>query len=363
MQSNLFKNLYNENYIELLATSIKTSYLEFNSNVFTKTVFDDSWKEKELKQRMRHIAETMRTFLPNEYANSIEILTSAFSVIGTGYTLENMIFQDFVELFGMDDFETSIVALEHFTIGSSSEFAIRRFIIKYPQRTMQQMKKWAYSENEHVRRLASEGCRPRLPWAIALQEFKIDPTTVIEILEILKDDSSEYVRKSVANNLNDISKDNPEIVKKLAKKWLGENDTRDKVVKYGCRTLLKESDRFTLNLFEYTEPKNINIENISIPKAVNFGEELEFSFSIFSKEDLGKVRLEFAIEFLRKNDNYSKKVFKISEGDFKLKRKKIIKKYSFKKITTRNYYSGKHKLYLIINGDIFHKQEFILESF
>ena len=116
-----------------------------------------------------------------------------------------MIFQDFVEVYGLDDFENSMRALEVFTINSSSEFAIRQFIVKYPQNTMKQMKIWALSENEHIRRLATEGCRSRLPWAIALREFKENPKKVIEVLEILKDDVSEYVRKSVSNNINDIS--------------------------------------------------------------------------------------------------------------------------------------------------------------
>jgi len=125
------------------------------------------------------------------------------------YGLENMIFQDFVEVYGLDSFDVSMMAFEVFTVNSSSEFAIRKFILKYEEKTMIQMLLWAKSENEHVRRLASEGSRSRLPWAVALPVFKEDPTSVVEILELLKDDVSAYVRKSVANNLNDISKDNP----------------------------------------------------------------------------------------------------------------------------------------------------------
>ena len=93
--------------------------------------------------------------------------------------LEAMIFQDFVEVFGLDDLKESLKALEVFTIDSSSEFAIRQFILKYEEETMNQMKLWAKSSNEHLRRLASDGCRPRLPWAIALPKFKENPKMII----------------------------------------------------------------------------------------------------------------------------------------------------------------------------------------
>lgn len=151
-----------------------------------------------------------------------------------------MFFQDFVEVFGLEDFENSIKALEVFTLESSSEFAVRAFILKYEYQTMQQMKLWTQSSNEHIRRLACEGCRPRLPWAVALPKFKQDPSSVLEIIELLKNDESLYVRKSVANNLNDISKDNPELLLKFVKENLGFSKELDWICKHASRTLLKK---------------------------------------------------------------------------------------------------------------------------
>jgi len=361
--SSLFKDFYNKDYINILTDSLTNSYSEFKKEKFTESIFNDKWTDKELKQRMRHIAKTLHEFLPFKYSENIRILKTTFSNIPNGYTLENMIFQDYVEVFGLDEFDISMQALEHFTIESSSEFAIRRFIVRYPEQTMKQMKEWSKHPNHHVRRLASEGSRPRLPWAIALQEFKKNPSKTLEILEILKDDESEYVRKSVANNLNDISKDNPEIVKQIAKEWIGQNKNRDKIVKHGCRTLLKASNKEVLELFGFTKASNISIENINIPKQVKMNEDLEFSFSLISKENLGTLRVEYAISFLRKNSNHSFKIFKISEGNFSQKNKHISKKYSFKPITTRKYYTGTHYISIIVNGDIFYKQKFILKSF
>jgi len=360
MESKLFKDFYNQKYINILSKALEESYPTFKTEKFNLEIFDNEWTNRELKQRMRHIAVTLQNFLPQEYEKSIEILKQAFSKIGKGYTLQNMIFQDYVEIFGLDEFDISIFALEHFTIESSSEFAIRHFIVRYPKQTMKQMKEWAKHKNHHVRRLASEGSRPRLPWAIALQEFKKDPSLVLDILEILKDDESEYVRKSVANNLNDISKDNPEIVKKVAKEWIGENKNRDKVVKHGCRTLLKDSDKDVLNIFGFSEPHNIKVENIKITDEVKLGEELNFSFDIISKENLGQLRIEYAVHFLRQNNKSSRKVFKISEGVFNKNQKFVEKKYSFKKITTRRYYKGTHGLTIIINGKEFSTNSFNL---
>jgi len=356
----LLKNLYNQEYIKLLSTELKSSYCNFNENDFILAVLDDRWNERALKERMRHIAICINSHMPNNYIQTIDMLKNTFSKLNHSYGLENMIFQDFVEVYGLDDFEISMEALEHFTDKCSSEFAIRQFILKYPDATMKRMQVWAGSDNHHVRRLASEGCRPRLPWAIALHEFKKNPEEVIDILEKLKDDDSEYVRKSVANNINDISKDNPQIVKDLAFIWFGKNKNRDSLLKHGCRTLLKASDKEILNLFGFNKPDAVELNNLYISDSVEMGEELEFSFTLSSKNELGKLRVEYAIDFLRKNGTHNTKVFKVSEGVFTQNEKFISKKYSFRPISTRKYYKGQHKLVIIINGVSFAEKEFRL---
>lgn len=354
----LLKNLYNKEYISLLLGALDIKYLE--KEVFLKSIFNSEWKDKELKQRMRHISTTLSNFLPNNYRESIKILKLTFSKLNHSYGLENMLFQDYVEVYGLEDFEVSIDALEHFTYKCSSEFAIRQFILKYPDATMKQMQIWACSDNHHVRRLASEGCRPRLPWAIALHEFKKDPKDIISILEKLKDDESEYVRKSVANNINDISKDNPQIVKNLASIWFGENKNRNALLKHGCRTLLKASDKEILSLFGFTKPDTVKLTNFQVNDDVEMGEELEFSFTLSSKNELGKLRIEYAIDFLRKNATHNTKVFKISEGVFTQNEKLVSKKHSFRAISTRKYYKGQHKISIIINGVNFAEKKFKL---
>ena len=357
----LLKNLYNEEYLSLLCVTIKKEYTPFKISAFLTAILDDVWEKRELKERMRHISTTLGLFLPKNYKDAIEILQVTFNSMNSSYALENMIFQDFVEVYGLDSFVISMQALECFTIESSSEFAIRQFILKDQEQTIKQMLLWSKSENEHIRRLASEGSRSRLPWAVALPTFKKDPTLILEILEILKDDSSAYVRKSVANNLNDISKDNPDIIKRLTKQWLHFSKNRDAILKHGCRTLLKASDKYIHELFGFSHPTNITLTNFHHTQSVKIGEELVFDFQLAHKKYLGKLRIEFSLAFLRKNGKHNAKVFKIAEGIYESDIKTISKSYSFKTISTRVYYKGLQKLSIIINGVIFKEVTFTLE--
>lgn len=223
----------------------------------------------------------------------------------------------------------------------------------------------AWSKHEHwgVRRLASEGCRPRLPWAMALPNLKKDPTPIIPILENLKNDPARFVRLSVANNLNDIAKDNPEIVISLAKKWYGESAEVDWVVKHGCRTLLKQGNPEVMEIFGLGYVKDISIENfqISTPK-VKVGDSLEFSFNLLnSSNKKNKVRLEYGLYYQKANGTLSKKVCKISEKEYAGNSvTQVSRKHSFRIVTTRKFHLGLHQVSVIINGNEFEKHDFEL---
>jgi 3-methyladenine DNA glycosylase AlkC len=342
------KNLYNETFLSSLARHLKPGCSEFSAQGFRKAVFDDSWGQKELKQRMNHISVMLHEHLTGDYREKIEILKPVSSHFRG---LEHMVFPAFVEHYGLGDFETSMSALEYFTANSSSEFAIRPFIKQSPGKTMRQMEAWAESPNHHVRRLASEGCRPRLPWAMALPVFKKDPRPVIKILNRLKGDESEYVRRSVANNLNDISKDNPEMVIDIARDWLGKKPEIDWVVKHACRSLLKQGEPQMMEIFGFEKPAHISILGFDVQDTVGIGGRLKFSFKLQTqKNKLGKLRIEYAIDFMKNNGQQKRKVFKISESDNPAQKKMVKKEHSFKLISTRKYYPGAHGIAIIING-------------
>jgi 3-methyladenine DNA glycosylase AlkC len=218
---------------------------------------------------------------------------------------------------------------------------------------MDYMKKWAEDEDEKVRRFASEGCRPRLPWAMALPKFKKDPALILPVLEKLKDDESEFVRRSVANNLNDISKDNPDIMLETCKKWYGKSENTDWIVKHACRSLLKAGDKRALMIFGYSDPAYISIENLTLEeKSVQIGNDLHYSFELVnSGSETSKVRLEYRIDFMKANGKQSGKVFKITENNYKPGSYQFKKRQSFADMSTRKHYEGEHRISIIVNGE------------
>ena len=358
------KELFSKEFVEFISTKTKTYFYSFDEVEFQKTIINDNWKSLELKERMRLISKTLHSFILLSYPKQLEVLKKV--KIDLSYKdsmgLQSMIFQDFVEVYGLDNYDNSIKALELFTIDSSSEFAIRQFILKYEDKTMEQMKIWSKSENEHIRRLASEGCRPRLPWAIALPLFKKNPSKVLEIIEILKYDESKYVQKSVANNLNDISKDNPAIVIDFVKNNLGKTKDLDWICKHASRTLLKKGDKKILSLFGFINSSHVDIINLQYHNNLNLGEDFVFSFTLNSKENLGNLRVEYGIYYKKANGSHSKKVFMISQNSINKKEKTFSKKQSFKNMTTRKHYSGEHFISIIINGIEKEKRSFYLND-
>ena len=344
------KNIFfTETTINKFADEIGKVYKDFDKKLFINKVYVKEWEEKELKARMHHVTECMHATLPEDYKKALSVLLKIADKV-TG--IEGMCLPDFVEKYGLEEWDKSLAALKEFTKYSSSEFAIRPYIIKDKDRSMLYMLGLSTHDNEHVRRFSSEGCRPRLPWAMALPELKKDPRLILPILENLKNDTSEYVRKSVANNLNDISKDHPDQVLGICEKWLGQSKYTDWIVKRACRTLLKAGNHKAMLLFGYGSPLKLKVNQLKFKCAtVQIGNELEFSFVLNSSEkEETKVRLEYAIDYLKANGKHSSKVFMIAEKDFRPGEHAIFKKQSFKERTTRKHYPGEHGLRILVNG-------------
>ena len=230
------KNLYSKTLVESIAARIKQEFPRFKADEFINHVLDAAWHSLELKERMRRISSLLGNYLPDDFPTAIEILKPVTNDF-TG--LEHMYFPGLCRVIWVGASRNfagrSRILYAKFKFG----VCCRPFIIKYPGESMKRMKRWTRSKSEHVRRLASEGCRPRLPWAAALPEFKRNPTPVLDIILPLIEDDSLYVRRSVANNLNDISKDHPETVIGIARDYIGRSDEANWVIKHACRGLLK----------------------------------------------------------------------------------------------------------------------------
>lgn len=353
----LLKELYSRAFYNQIGEVFASIVPGFDKKAFIKKIYAPGFEAKELKERMRHTSVVLHQFLPANFAKAAKVLKKAivsFRKLNLGEDkLEYMFLPDYIETYGIDDYATSVEALEFTTQFVSCEFAVRPFLLKYTGPMIAQMQQWANHENHKVRRFASEGMRPRLPWGLAVPALKKNPQEVLAVLEKLKNDPSEWVRKSVANCLNDLAKDHPQLAIKTAKAWLGLSKETNAIVKHGCRTLLKQGNAEVLGLFSLGDNSNIKLlsYNVSTDR-VRIGEDLKFTVSLHNKHDQPLiVRLEYGIYYLRKNGTHSKKVFKISEREFKAGEKAtIMRKQSFKIITTRTYYPGLHKVSIIING-------------
>lgn len=352
------KKLFNKEICSEFADRIIGKFETFDKESFLDEVFQENFYSLELKERMDYITKTLHNFLPNDYEKSIEILISA-SLGQKGFFY--MVLPHYAELYGLDSFQISIRALQEFTKLCSSEFAVRPFLIKYEMDMIKIMESWSKSENVDVRRLASEGSRPILPWAMDVPFLRKNPEPLMNILDNLINDETEYVRKSVANNLNSISKDNPDFVLNYAKKSFGRSESTNRVIKHGLRTLLKSGNKEAMQIIGYDD-KIYEIEGFILSNTAKIGETLDFNFTINNQESLGKLRVEYIIHLLRQKNKYNKKVFKLSEFTSEDKSKNFFKSHSFKKVTTRNYYEGKHFITLVINGVEYETKEFFLKE-
>jgi 3-methyladenine DNA glycosylase AlkC len=361
MAERLVDQFFTAESLLALAEALYAAWPDFERAHFLALTQAGGWETLALKARMRRTTEALHAVLPEDYPAALEILRQAAPVV-RGF--EAMCFPDYVELYGRQDWERSLPALAHFTRFGSSEFALRPFLDEDPQRGMAYLREWALDENEHVRRLASEGCRPRLPWAMALPKFKRDPALILPVLDRLKDDPSAYVRRSVANNLNDISKDHPEVVLDLCEGWYGNSTNTDWIVRQALRSLLKAGNRRALRLFGFGAADGLQVSNLALtPQMLRIGESLALAYELqVSGAEAQLVRLEYAVEYVKARGQRSRKVFQHSEKTYAPGFHRLDKAHSFADRTTRKHYPGAHRLTIIVNGEEQAGADFWLEE-
>ncbi len=247
-----FKKLkywFDKDLAEMLSDKILQIKPGFDRASFVRSV-DEGVAELELKDRVELIADELKNHLNLAYGDSLDLMKS---ILGPENEEETAMFTNFywimpvakyVEKYGLEEWEVSMDMIEEVTKRNTGEYTIRPFIEQYPERTLDKMRMWSKDSNRHVRRLACEGLRPRLPWAKKLEAYIEDPSPLRDVLENLKDDPSKYVQKSVANCINDILKDNPDYGQKLIEDWNvdGIGKERKWIIKHALRNLLKKKD-------------------------------------------------------------------------------------------------------------------------
>ncbi len=373
-----FKNFFNETGVRGLAKHLTRHNKDFASKAFIKFVLD-GFEDLELKQRSERITQGLQKYLRDDFptANALLLKTlhpdeggevdvlqkSSLDEGVSGWMVMPM--AQYVAEQGMDHFDLAMGSLKEMTKRFSSEFAIRFFIEAEPERALAILSDWATDENVHVRRLVSEGSRPRLPWGMRLQGFVKDPAPVLPLLEMLKDDPQEYVRRSVANNLNDIAKDHPDLVSDIAGKWLkGASKDRSRLVRHACRSLIKSGHKGCLKALGYNNP-SVSLEDLDIQTpTVRLGEHLEFAADIVSTSSKEQpLIVDFVVHHMKANGTTAPKVFKWKILTLKAGETASLKRrHAMKKITTRTYYPGTHRLEVQINGEVMGGADFTLHD-
>jgi 3-methyladenine DNA glycosylase AlkC len=355
----LLKNKYAIDVSETIGMMICEVHPAFDAEGFVSYV-EQGYDQLELMDRARKIATALKVFLPNDFKQAVAILlVSLDSPVehDEKNKLASFIFMPhtiYISENGLDHFDTSMQALYQLTQVFTSEFAIRPFIQHYPDKCLALLTKWATDPNYHVRRLVSEGTRPRLPWASRLPEFIQDPKTVIKLLELLKDDTELYVRRSVANNLNDIGKDHPELLASIAKRWLKKaSKERIWLVKHALRSAIKRGEQGALEALGYGNKADVKVENIAItPQNATIGSSVHIKFDLVNQADKpATLMVDFCTYFVKANGKANPKVFKLKAVELAANQSQSFsKKVSLKLMSTRTLYSGLHKVEVIVNG-------------
>jgi 3-methyladenine DNA glycosylase AlkC len=359
-------NAATRDFLRTFAADFQQIYPAFDKPTFLHDTFDSRWQKASVDNRLKYLSASLHKTLPSDYPTTCSILIELSSYLHRRHDnafWAYMFIPDYMVRYGMDDLDSSIKAFEHITQYTSCEFAVRPFIMNHPGRMMTQMLIWSGHEHHHVRRLASEGCRPRLPLAPVLPALMKDPQPIIPVLDNMKNDDSEFVRRSVANNLNDISKDNPSVIVDLAGSWKGVSKNTDWVIKHGCRTLLKQGNSEVMQIFGFGPVDHMKVIGFSILDAtVRLGGSLDFTFQLENSDTSeSRVRIEYGIYYRKANGSLSRKIFKISERTLPGNSTTTInRKHSFKPMTTRKLHPGQHQLSLILNGQEMEKIGFEL---
>lgn len=375
MSTVLSKNVINCQNVHELGKRVFSAWPEFDLESFDKEIADNI-STQGLSERIQQVRKSLYNYLPKDYEQSLTILLTALPSVlpkdafdtkldlasQNGFIMISL--TAFVSRYGIEHYQLSMNALKEMTKRFSAEGSIRYFIVKYPTQVLETFSQWVTDDSAHVRRLVSESTRPRLPMMMALPEFKKDPSPILPFLESLKNDSELFIRRSVANNLNDIAKDNPDLVTNLLKRWSKDKSANMTwLIKHALRTLEKQGNSNALNLLGFSDNPSISLDTFLLKKSeIKLGEQLEFSLQLTSNASNDEnLLIDYLVYHMKANGKLLPKVFKWTKKTIAENGQlNLVKKHNVKAISTRKYYAGRHEVHLQINGKIMAKIEFNL---
>jgi 3-methyladenine DNA glycosylase AlkC len=352
------KNSYGPDVPVRIAAMVRQVHPSFAAEDFVAEALD-GYEQLELTPRAWQIARALGHHLPHDYDRAIEILIASLGEKLQTPELSGMdvflylphVF--YVAEFGVDHFETSMRAQYELTQRFSAEYSIRVFLQRYPEQTLARLREWAGDPSVHVRRLVSEGTRPRLPWAPRLRAFQTDPRPVLELLELLKDDPQLYVRRSVANNLNDIGKDNPAILIETCRRWMvGATAERRWLVRHALRSAVKRGDPGALEILGF-DTASTSVRKLRVtPEVVSIGESVTVTVDVANDgAATQELLVDLRVHFVKANAKTSPKVFRMKELTLEPNTSaQLAKTISVAQQSTRTHYPGRHRVEVLVNG-------------
>lgn len=354
---NALKHMYGKELLSEMGKALLLAYPQFKLKKFQN--LEKELINLEMKPRVRLIRDALYELLPKKFPEALAILMQSIQMrkLG-GFALWP--YTEFIQEYGLEYKKQSLDALSEITLLFTSEWGVRPFIRLYPDYTLNYLLKKSKSKEVNIRRWVSEGSRPRLPWGEKLFNLIEHPKLTLPLLENLKFDSELFVRKSVANHLNDITKDHPNLVIQILKKWKKEVTKKDEdnlnwIIKHSLRSLIKGGHPGALSLIGVSTDIKIRVSDFHLKnKIINMNEKLGFSFFLESDSTQDqKIVIDYIIHFVKANAKTSPKVFKLKTVILKEQEKVFInKEHHIKQITTRVYYPGQHKIEIQINGKV-----------
>lgn len=361
-----FKNKFNKNSVSFLANQIQEQSKDFKKTLFLKDIFLELDK-LELKDRVELISKNLNKYLTKNYNENIKILLKTLSQkqdkeVYQQDGIEGFLvwpYTRYVANYGQDHFDESLAALIEMSKRFTSEFAIRYFLMRDYKKTMQFLKSNLNDPSHHTRRLICEGTRPNLPWGLKVSKINDNLAANKKILLKLQSDESLYVRKSVANHLNDISRLDKNLFFQIIDEFK-KGEHQKWIIKKASRSLLKKGDPKALQVNGLDPHLKLDVNFEITPKKIQLGECLNLKLKILSRHNVPKkVLIQYAIHYVKKNNEHSRKVFFIAEKTI-TKELHLDKKIPLKKVTTREHYPGDHYLDIQINGTLYQRKKFNL---
>lgn len=353
------KDQYGPDVAQAICQMVQAVYPDFDSAAFLADAFN-GFDALELMPRGKHLAQALHRHLPNDYPGALAVVLASIDQPhprDPGLGMASFLYfphTHFVAQYGLNHFDLSMQALHTLTQRFTAEFAIRPFLQTHPKATLNQLKTWAQDPSAHVRRLVSEGTRPRLPWAGRLPQFQKDPSPVLALLECLKDDPALYVRRSVANNLSDIGKDHPTLLADTARRWLdGASAQRSWIVAHALRYAVKQGNPHALAALGYGAASPVVLRNTTItPQQVPLGAAVTICTEVVNPSvQTIDLLVDLCVHYVKANGSSRPKVFKLTTlrllpGGAAPLRKVL----SLQDLSTRKHYPGLHRVGLLVNG-------------